>query len=230
VTLERVDPVPVSEQVYRQLLDAILSGEIRAKLPSERELAATFTVNRHAVREAMKRLQQANLVEINQGGATRVLSVRESGRLDLMPDLLVHGDEVDLDVVRSVLEMRMCIGSDAARRCAERSPELGPELRRLAGLCESADDEQLIGLNRTYWTHLVDGADNIAYRLSLNTLIAGIDAVTSTPGGDTFIALLVAEYRRTAEMFDLADAIRDSNVDKAGVIAQSLLTPVSRAL
>ncbi|CAM3870560.1 FadR/GntR family transcriptional regulator [Smaragdicoccus niigatensis] len=229
MTLERVDPVPVSEQVYRQLLDAILSGEIRDKLPSERDLAVTFTVNRHAVREAMKRLQQANLVEINQGGATRVLSVRESGRLDLMPDMLVHGGQIDFEVVRSILEMRVCIGGDAARRCAERSPESGAELRRLAGLCENADDEQLIALNRKYWTHLVDGADNIAYRLSLNTLIAGIDAVTNTVGGEAFIALLVTEYRRTAEMLELADAIHDSNADKAAMIATSLLSPVSLA-
>ncbi|UUY06381.1 winged helix-turn-helix domain-containing protein [Svornostia abyssi] len=36
-------------------------------LPSERVLAEQFGINRHAVREAIKRLQQAGLVVVSQG-------------------------------------------------------------------------------------------------------------------------------------------------------------------
>ena len=227
MAFERVDPVPVSEQVYRQLLDAIIAGDIKDKLPSERDLAATFEVNRHAVREAMKRLQQANLVEINQGGATRVLDPRERGRLDLMPDLMVHRGKVDPSVMQAILEMRLCIGADAARLCAERNPSVAKTLADLAQQCHGAARAQLIATNRKYWTVLVEGSNNIAYRLALNTLIAGLDAIADSPGGDELIGALLDEYRRVDEMTALAEAIGASDSDKAAALAAHLLRPAA---
>src|SRR4051794_27538644 len=49
----------VSDTVLVQLREAILGGayEPGDQLPPERELALAFAVNRHAVREAVKRLQ-----------------------------------------------------------------------------------------------------------------------------------------------------------------------------
>ena len=115
MALTPVAAAPLSEQVYRRLLDAILADEfVDGILPSERDLAATFEVNRHAVREALKRLQQARLVEVSQGGSTKVLDYRTEGRLDLLADLLVRAGRVDWKVARSALEMRASIGADAA--------------------------------------------------------------------------------------------------------------------
>ena len=57
-------------------------------MPSERTLAEELGVNRHAVREALKRLQQAGLIRIAQGGATRVLDWRQSGGLEVLLDLM----------------------------------------------------------------------------------------------------------------------------------------------
>ena len=81
-----------------------------------------FDVNRHAVREAVKRLQQAGLVEVSQGGATSVLDWRSNGGLDLLSHLSLRSSgRVDPKVVRSALEMRISIGADAARLCARRA-------------------------------------------------------------------------------------------------------------
>jgi GntR family transcriptional repressor for pyruvate dehydrogenase complex len=73
-----------SEAVHDRLRHAILSGQLAPGdgLPSERALSETHRVNRHAVREAIKRLQQSGLVQVNHGGATRVLDWREHGGLD----------------------------------------------------------------------------------------------------------------------------------------------------
>src|SRR5207244_3420641 len=81
-----------------------------------------FGVNRHAVREAVKRLQQAGLVHVAQGGATRVLPWRESGGLELLADLPIPDGPQGAAIVRGILEMRESIGVDAARRCATRVP------------------------------------------------------------------------------------------------------------
>ena len=65
------------------------------------------------MREALKRLQQAGLVSISQGGATRVRDWRRHGGLEL---LLSTGDAPEaLRVPRAAMEMRACIGADAAR-------------------------------------------------------------------------------------------------------------------
>ena len=66
----RTQPLP--DAVYSALSAQILRGELRPgdALPSERLLAEEFAVNRHAIREAMKRLQQAGLVRVSHGGAT----------------------------------------------------------------------------------------------------------------------------------------------------------------
>lgn len=65
----------LSDAVFDQLRDRIVSGAMRAgdPLPAERALCEALGVNRGAVREALKRLAQARLVAVQHGGASRVL-------------------------------------------------------------------------------------------------------------------------------------------------------------
>jgi len=80
---------PLSDQVFARLRDLILTGAIAAgqALPAERELALEYGVNRHAVREAVKRLQQSRLIEVFHGGRTRALDWRRTAGLDLVVDV-----------------------------------------------------------------------------------------------------------------------------------------------
>jgi DNA-binding FadR family transcriptional regulator len=126
------------------------------------------------VREAIKRLQQAGLVQVAQGGATRVLDWRLTGGLDLLDDLAKTEEAVALR--RSVAEMRASIGVDAARLCAERArPALRDELRKLgAALRDPAESPRYQDRFEAYealWARIVDGSDNLAYRLAFNTLV-----------------------------------------------------------
>jgi GntR family transcriptional repressor for pyruvate dehydrogenase complex len=59
--MESIQKTSISEQVFVQLRERILKKvlPVGADLPSERELSETLGVNRGAVREAIKRLQQA---------------------------------------------------------------------------------------------------------------------------------------------------------------------------
>lgn len=171
----------VSQRVHDSLRQQILEGELAPgdRIPSERLLAEEFGVNRHAVREALKRLEQASLVRITHGGATRVLDWRDSGGLEVLLDL--GGGPVDppAELIRSVLEMRASIGIDAARICAGRAgapgrreiAELG---ERAAALVGSGEDEQLDQAYAEFWLAIVTGSDNIAYRLSLNSLLTAL--------------------------------------------------------
>ncbi|MEA2130602.1 MAG: hypothetical protein QOJ85_3493, partial [Solirubrobacteraceae bacterium] len=131
----------LSETNFVRLRDGILSGRPAAgeALLSERVLADELSCNRHAVREAVKRLQQAGLVEVSHGGATRVLDWRTTGGLDLLAQLpLAAGDA---EHVRSVLELRLCVGVDAARRCAQRAP--APTVAALRATLDDDSDPAL---------------------------------------------------------------------------------------
>src|SRR4051812_44616010 len=102
-------PVPrrsVTEDVFDQLAAEVLRGTVSAgeALPSERRLAEVLGVSRPTVREALKRLGHAGLVDVRQGDATTVLDFRRSAGMDLLPQLLLAGDTVDVPTARSVME------------------------------------------------------------------------------------------------------------------------------
>jgi GntR family transcriptional repressor for pyruvate dehydrogenase complex len=163
----------VSGRVYEHLRARILAGEYAEALPSERRLAEDLGASRHAVREALKRLQQSGLVRISHGGATRVRDWRRHGGLELLLEL----DELPagLDIERAVMEMRASVGADAARRSAGRAN--GVQRAEIEARAEMlAAETDLDARNTLYealWDLIIDASDNLAYRLALNTLASG---------------------------------------------------------
>jgi len=217
----------VADQVFDQLLRAILTGENEpgTQLPPERELATQAGVNRQAVREALQRLRQMGLVEIIHGGGITVLDWRTSAGLALLPMLVVaHDTAVDPVVSRSIMELRAVIGADAARWCATRSPAgTADQLHALVDQMEALEGDfskwGLLGYS--YWDAIVAGADNVAYLLAYNTLrevaVALALAERMSP------ALLRREWRQTDLYRQLAHAIEAGDADTSGRLAGVLL-------
>jgi GntR family transcriptional repressor for pyruvate dehydrogenase complex len=213
--LTRSQPLP--DVVYAALSERILSGRLAPgdALPSERLLSEDFGVNRHAIREAMKRLQQAGLVRVSHGGATRVLDWRSTGGLDLLVQL-GHAAGPVPELVRSAVEMRLSIGVDAARRCAERAPApLLEELEALVAVEPESDGEAADAYERL-WDLVVRGADNLAYRLALNSLIV-------VGGGFDLRTRSLPEARDHEAVAALVDAIAAGDAERAGQAAGDLL-------
>jgi GntR family transcriptional repressor for pyruvate dehydrogenase complex len=193
----------VSGRVYEHLRDEILAGA--ETLPSERRLSADLGASRHAVREALKRLQQAGLVRISQGGTTRVRDWRRHGGLELLLEL----DELPagLGIERAVMEMRASVGADAARRAATRAGAVQrAELEARAEMLAAEHDlEARNTIYEAFWDLIIDAADNLAYRLALNTLQAGrqmsVDArrVAAELGDPEAIRALAAAIARGDE-------------------------------
>src|SRR3712207_7349683 len=109
----------LSSQIHARLRADILRGRYAPgdALPSERRLSEELDASRHGVREALKRLQEAGLVAISQGGATRVRDWRRHGGLDLLLTLDAEGDAPEaLHVARAAMEMRASIGDRKSTR------------------------------------------------------------------------------------------------------------------
>lgn len=72
----RRTPVPLHVQITHFIRDKIASGEwpVGTRLPSQRELAQSFGVNRSTVVTAMDELAAAGMIEGGRGGGTRVVN------------------------------------------------------------------------------------------------------------------------------------------------------------
>ncbi|MGZ3441361.1 MAG: FadR/GntR family transcriptional regulator [Polyangia bacterium] len=168
-----------ASEVFEQLKQRIVQGEVRpgAALPAERTLAAMLKVNRNAVREGLKRLEQAGLVAIRQGGATQVLDYRRHAGLELLSSLLVRPDgTIDTAVVRSVVELRSELGPVVARLATERSgtehhAALDAIVAEMRAAKERGDDLALLArLALDFWAVVVSATGNIALELAFNSL------------------------------------------------------------
>jgi GntR family transcriptional regulator, transcriptional repressor for pyruvate dehydrogenase complex len=215
-----------SAAIHASLRAAILDGTYApgAALPSERQLAESLDASRHAIREALKRLQQAGLVSISQGGATKVRDWRRHGGLELMLALGAEGaipdsPELAVDLVRSLFEMRASIGADAARLAAERADDATrADLRaRAAALAATPDPDARTAIYDVIWDRVIDASRNLAYRLALNTLVAGQRVLS-------FDAATVGREIADAQAVQrLADAIAAGATDRAHDAARDLL-------
>jgi GntR family transcriptional repressor for pyruvate dehydrogenase complex len=216
-TFAPVDRRSFSSAVFEQILVQILDGTLDpgSALPSERTLTAELGVTRQVVREALQRLDQLGLVEIRHGGSTRVQDYRASAGLDLLPRLFQRADgSLDPDVVRSVMEMRQAVGADAAALCATR-------LADTSALREAVDELGTVGgreLDSVFWDLVVDGSQNICYRLSLNALRQAYQ-----PAAALVAHILAGELAASSAYHDVIAAIEARDPDRARSAAADLL-------
>lgn len=229
MALQPVHRRSVPEDVFEQILAEVLSGEMQPgeSLPSERRLAEVLGVSRPAVREALKRVAAAGLVEVRQGDATTVRDFRRHAGLDLLPRLLLRDNELDVAVVRSILEARLHNGPKVAELAAQRrSPDLIGRLTETLDALEA--DADPIGQQRhalAFWDHIVDGADSIVFRLMFNTLRAAYE-----PALPALAILMAAEVGHSQSYRNLAAAIEAGDPAAAETAARRLLEPATAAL
>ncbi|ETB40079.1 GntR family transcriptional regulator, partial [Mycobacterium avium 11-0986] len=179
-----------------------------------------FGVSRPAVREALKRLSAASLVEVRHGGVTTVRDFRRHAGLDLLPQLVFRDGELDAGVFRSILETRLRIGPKVAELAAEQhGPELAvlldDSLRRLEA-SHSAVEWHRGSLE--FWDHMVDSSGSIVFRLMYNPFRAAYERALGV-----LAAAIPAEINRTDAYRALAQAICAGDADEAGRGAREVL-------
>lgn len=206
----------LSDSVYRQLAGKILSGALPPgdTLPAERELSEALQVNRGAVREAIKRLQQARLVAVRQGGNSVVLDYLSEGGLELLPSLLVDAQgRLNGSVVRSIMAMRSALAPDIAATAARKGgPRLAGELEAILAAMrnEAADTRALQQQALAFWQKLVERGGNIAFRLAFNSM-----RQTYSKAADALRTVMETEFRDFANLEAIAAAVRRGDGEAA---------------
>lgn len=228
--LHPIERRTAADAIFDQLAEEIVRGRIDAgdALPAERALSEQFRVSRPAVREALQRLAQAGLVEIRHGDGTRVLDYRDATGFDMLGRLLLDAEGgIDVEVVRSVLEMRVAIGADAARLCAQRAtPALVDALHAVLDAMLTADGDlpELQRLDLRFWSDVIDGSANIAYRLAFNGMREAYE-----PVGALLTGVLEAELRNHDARNALVAAVVAHGPEAAEAAARQLLSSSTAA-
>lgn len=201
MALNEVKPRSLADNVFRQIASEILDGTyaVGTNLPPERQLAEHFGVNRHVVREATKRAQQIGLVSATQGGGTKVLDFERTAGLDALALLAEYAAEdlAGARLWRAGFEMRAAIGADLARLCALRADAaVKADLVAIAHQLKAAPrDASIVALDLRFWERMLDGADNIAYRLAYNSLIRSAQQSPELQLGWTINELESSDFR-----------------------------------
>jgi DNA-binding FadR family transcriptional regulator len=171
VVLERSS---LPDQVFRRLAGDVLSGRHAPgdRLPPQRALAAELGVNMASVREGIKRLEQLKLVDVRHGDAMRVNDWRAHGGLDVLVHALGAGAELDGEVLRSVMEARRLLLTEAARLAAARRDEAqAAQLAAFAQqLAAAPDDDAAQGADFAYFATLIAAAGNLVLLLIANSI------------------------------------------------------------
>jgi DNA-binding FadR family transcriptional regulator len=210
--------------VFDQLRGRILHGDMApgARLPAERVLATLLNVNRNAVREGLKRLEQAGLVAIQQGGATRVLDFRRTAGLELLATMLVGADgTVDTRIVRGIVELRTALAPVVGRFAAERAePRHLVALRAILAKMAAAGGETapLAPLAMDFWAEVVAATDNLALELAFNSLAVSYGSVL-----DHLRHVMADELRALEHYTALVDAIAMRDADAAARSATAVV-------
>jgi GntR family transcriptional regulator, transcriptional repressor for pyruvate dehydrogenase complex len=146
--LRAVGRSKVSDEIVGQILEGIRSGAFGpgTVLPPERSLAERFGVSRGSVREAIRSLEYAGVLDVRTGSGTFVAEAGATKAAALRARAALVGEHSPLDLVvaRRAIEP-VCAGLAAANRSAA---DLG-NLRRLV-------DEQTELLRRGQETAEVD--------------------------------------------------------------------------
>jgi fatty acid metabolism transcriptional regulator FadR len=108
------------EEIVTIIQKQIMSGSIApgAKLPTERDLAESFHVNRTTLREALRKLENLDLLDIRHGDGVYVKDYLESGNLELIK-VAMSMDENN-EIILNALEGRNIVVPEMAYLAAQR--------------------------------------------------------------------------------------------------------------
>lgn len=118
---ESVKRVKLYKEIALRLRERIASGELQPgqALPSERKLAAEFKVGRAGVREAVRRLEMAGLIESRHGGGNYVREVTSEHLVAPIANVLSGSNHLKEELMNARLFFEPQIAREAALRATD---------------------------------------------------------------------------------------------------------------
>ncbi|PKL18046.1 MAG: hypothetical protein CVV49_07885 [Spirochaetae bacterium HGW-Spirochaetae-5] len=156
----------LSDEVASQIINRIISGILipGEKLPPEREVSEKMNVNRHTLREALRKLESLGLLSVRQGDGIYIKDYRDSGNLELLKHILYLKKDKTADVFKDILELRRIISPEMAEKAALNRTDYDIEAFQQV----LASDKTLIEKDIAIHQIIAKAGNNILYIFILN--------------------------------------------------------------
>ncbi len=156
-----------TRNVVRQIIDCIteriIKGEYKAgsKLPNEYEMMRELKVSRNSLREAVKILSAAGIVEIRRGDGTYVCSQIKPSVFDYAAYSIIY----DMSTSAELLELRRVIDEEIVRFAMEKVTgqelgELEENVRRMSDAIAGQNYEEAEALDFAFHMKLIEMCKN----------------------------------------------------------------------
>jgi GntR family transcriptional repressor for pyruvate dehydrogenase complex len=171
--LPAVERKTVSTQVAERLLGLIRDGRYLPgqRLPTERELCTTLGVGRSTVREAMRWLVVAGVVDIRPGRGAVVTAVSS----DTLPVGVAVSAVLDRQALEELAEVRRLLEPEVAAIAAQRvrPPQLERmrrSMREMQAAAAAGDEEAFVIGDLAFHDALAEAAQNVVLRRMLGSV------------------------------------------------------------
>lgn len=206
------------QETIAQLRDRILGGEwpVGSRIPTEPRLVADLGVGRNTIREAVRALAHAGVLEIRQGSGTYVVSVDE-----LAP---VVARRLADDRMAEVVEVRRALEVEAARlaalrRTTEDLAALTDALAAREAAWHGGRVDEFVAADGMLHTIVVAAAHNGILAELHASIAAAMHSTVAATVGETLTPDRYVDHSR------LVDAIRASDPEWAAIEAGAYLRP-----
>ncbi|MET7706011.1 FCD domain-containing protein [Micromonospora sp. NPDC005413] len=226
VNFPSAPPVPPRghrvRQTTEQLRARILGGEwpVGGRIPTEPQLVAALGVGRNTVREAVRALVHAGVLECRQGSGTYVVSTDE-----LAP---VVARQLGDDRMTEVIEVRRAFEVEAARLAAlRRTPEdlaaLDDALAEREAAWHGGRIDAFVEADAALHTAVVAAAHNAMLGELYGSVGAALRSTVAQAMGDALTPERYVDHTR------LVEAIRAGDPGQAAIEAGAFLEPAGGA-
>jgi len=202
-----------TETAISAIRQLIIEGTLRpgSRLPAEPELAAQLGLSRNTLREAVRALVTARVLDVRRGDGTYVTS--------LEPQLLLEGIGFAVELMQEdrwleLLELRRILEPAATALAAERAPaDAVAQLAHHLTALERSEGESRVKLDIEFHARIAAASGN----QTLASMVAGVHS--HTVHARTWHGLLDSDANRRAQ--DEHEAIYDAIARRDGALAHS---------
>lgn len=199
---------PLTEAAIRQIREMIATGDLipGAKLPPETDLAAGLGASRNTVREAVRGLVTAGVLDVRRGDGTYVTSLRPELLLEgigAAAELMAEDFSLELVQVRRILEP-----AATAMAALKVDEETLNELQMLLDRMRAAEsDEVLVEIDSDFHAVVAAASGNA----TLASMLAGVSVKTTRLRIWRGIVEDEAKAQTIAQHAEILRALRDGD-------------------
>jgi GntR family transcriptional repressor for pyruvate dehydrogenase complex len=207
---------PLTEAAIQQMREMIASGRLSpgSRLPAESELATELGASRNTVREAVRALVTARVLDVRRGDGTYVTSLRPELLLEgvgAAVELMQEGFSLELIAVRRILEPAAT--ALAAARIDDATLD---ELESLLVQMDAAESQgERIGHDAAFHALIAQTSGNA----TLASMLSAVSSRTIRARAWRGLVEESAGSRTVAQHREIVDSLRERDPDRASAAA-----------